>query len=707
MCGGNLEFSEGDSCGTCESCGSTMTLPKANDERMLNLFNRANHYRMQSQFDKALKEYENILEEDTGNAEAYWGCVLSRYGIEYVEDARTHERIPTCHRVQNESILADLDYQNALKYSPDDHSRELYKTEAQRISEIQKGILNIARNEKPYDIFICYKETDSSSGERTIDSTLAQDIYYQLTNEGYKVFFARITLEDKLGQEYEPYIFAALNSAKVMLVIGTKAEYYNAVWVKNEWARFLEIAKKDKKKLLIPCYRDMDAYELPEELSLFQSQDMSKIGFIQDLIRGIKKIVSNDVPEKTVYVQSETAPGASMENLIKRATMALEDGEYDSAQSIIDKMMDIDPENAKAQIFSLMVEFKLGKESDFLRPQPSMEPLNRYNKFNRAYAYASDEYKNELREYLIASSNNYCDMLTEEMMGITSAEELAQISQEIDDVPDCERKEAVKAKIVQINEECDNKKERTKKAIAVFKRQQDLAEEAVKGYNDKSTNIGCTCVLIPFIISLVSFFMMWFEDGGFWVDAILSVVVFLFLYFGVFKHIYKFADGKNSEKLRLAVEEYKANIRAILHKLPEGEKWNLVMSKDVNNVIISGFDTIWVKSGNVTVKNNDGTSGRMHTMVAVNGEAVSRLKSGKKDNEIFRNCFYRYSNLNNEIKAELEENMTEIKQKNPFAYNVDMFIDRPVMVYGGKESAEAIKDMFITEAKDKVFNISR
>ena len=69
------------------------------------------------------------------------------------------------------------------------------------------------------------------------------------------MFFSRITLEDKLGQQYEPYIFAALNSAKVMLVIGSKREYFDAVWVKNEWSRFLALMKKDRSKLLIPCYR--------------------------------------------------------------------------------------------------------------------------------------------------------------------------------------------------------------------------------------------------------------------------------------------------------------------------------------------------------------------------------------------------------------------------------------------------------------------
>ena len=294
MCGGNLQVAEGQSYGTCDSCGTTMTIPKTVDERILNLFNRANDYRLNNEFDKALATYESILSEDNTNAEAHWGCVISKYGIEYVEDPATHKRIPTCHRVQSTSILADLEYKKALEYA-DESSKELYTKEATEISEIQKRILAIANQEEAYDIFICYKETDEY-GKRTMDSALAQDIYFQLQNEGYKVFFSRITLEDKLGQEYEPYIFAALNSAKVMLVVGTKPEYYNAVWVKNEWSRFLALAKNDRSKLIIPCYRDMDAYNLPEELSLFQSQDMGRIGFIQDLVRGIGKVITKEQP---------------------------------------------------------------------------------------------------------------------------------------------------------------------------------------------------------------------------------------------------------------------------------------------------------------------------------------------------------------------------------------------------------------------------
>ena len=267
MCGGDIEFTPGATYGTCEYCGSTSTIPQADDEQKLNRYNRANHFRQQCEFDKALNAYEKLLEQDDNDAEAHWGAVISRFGIEYVEDPATKKRIPTCHRVQVASILADADYLAAVEHAPDETSRELYKQQAAEIAEIQKGILAISANEKTYDVFICYKETDAD-GQRTHDSQWAQDIYYGLTEHGYKVFFSRITLEDKLGQQYEPYIFAALNSAKVMVVVGSKPEYFNAVWVKNEWSRYLALMKTDHTRLLIPCYRDMDPYDLPEELSI-------------------------------------------------------------------------------------------------------------------------------------------------------------------------------------------------------------------------------------------------------------------------------------------------------------------------------------------------------------------------------------------------------------------------------------------------------
>ena len=227
MCGGTIEFNPGDTIGVCDSCGTKQTLPRLDSDRKANLYDRANHFRRNNEFDKAMSIYENILNEDPTDAEAYWSIVLCRYGIEYVEDPATRRRVPTVNRAQFTSIFDDEDYKSALK-NADALQRSLYEDEAKVINEIQKGILEISAKEEPFDVFICYKETDAN-GRRTPDSVLATDLYHQLTREDFKVFFSRITLEDKLGQEYEPYIFAALNSAKAMVVLGTKPEHFNAV----------------------------------------------------------------------------------------------------------------------------------------------------------------------------------------------------------------------------------------------------------------------------------------------------------------------------------------------------------------------------------------------------------------------------------------------------------------------------------------------
>ncbi len=302
ICGGNVELAEDKTFGTCEYCGSSMTFPKINDEQRTAAFNRGNHFRRIGEFDKALDIYEQIVREDETDAEAHWCCALCRFGVEYVEDPNAMEYIPTCHRVSFDNFLEDVDYLAALEYS-DGITKRQYQKDGAKIAEVQRGILAASQKEKPFDVFLCYKETDEN-GQRTKDSVLAQDVYYQLTDLGYRVFFSRITLEDVAGKQYEPYIFAALNSAKVMVVIGTKPEYMNAAWVKNEWSRFLAMVKKDRSKLLLPCYRDMAPYEMPEPLSVLQSYDMGKIGFLQDLIRGIKKVL--DEPQKPVPVIAKT-----------------------------------------------------------------------------------------------------------------------------------------------------------------------------------------------------------------------------------------------------------------------------------------------------------------------------------------------------------------------------------------------------------------
>ena len=315
MCGGDIEPIKGTNTGKCLYCKSIMTLPNIDNERIVNLYNRANDLRLNNEFDKSKEIYETILKIDNNETEAHWGILLCKYGVEYVDDPKTKTKIPTCHRTSDYSILLDNDFKYIKKNSYGE-ALKLYEKEAKQIDDIQKNILSISSKEKPYDVFICYKETDKQ-GNRTHDSVIAEDIYDKLTNLGFKVFFSKITLENKLGKEYEPYIYSALKTSKVMLVVGTSEENFSAVWVKNEWSRFLEMMHQDKSKVLIPVYSKIDAYKLPEEFAMLQAQSMDKVGAMQDLTRGVKKIIEETKVDDIEGIDKETI--AKVQNVLDEA----------------------------------------------------------------------------------------------------------------------------------------------------------------------------------------------------------------------------------------------------------------------------------------------------------------------------------------------------------------------------------------------------
>ena len=499
MCGGTIEFREGDTIGICDSCGTKQTLPRLDGDRKANLYDRANHFRRNNDYDKAAGIYEQILSEDNTDAEAYWSLVLCRYGIEYVEDPATHKRVPTVNRAQFTSIFADEDYKSALKHA-DNSQKEIYEQEAKAIDEIQKGILAISQKEKPFDVFICYKETDDS-GRRTHDSVLANDLYHQLTQEGFKVFFSRITLEDKLGTAFEPYIFAALNSAKVMVVLGTKPEYFNAVWVKNEWSRYLAlVSKSNGKKVLIPAYRDMDPYDLPEEFSHLQAQDMSKLGFMQDLIRGINKIVSADSskesPRETVILNTGNANTAP---LLKRVFMFLEDGDWLSADEYCEKVLDIDPECARAYLGKLLAELKLHRESDLSKKEIDLESNGN---FQKAMRFGDEQFKNELNIYVeeILKRQKYNQAKSVIKYGaVTALKKSIETFESISPFEDCDKLiEQCKERIAQI--EAEREKERIEREKALEEKR--LAEERSKRLR-KRLIIIFTPAIIIFIVFLI------------------------------------------------------------------------------------------------------------------------------------------------------------------------------------------------------------
>ena len=89
MCGAPMDIQGNETVTICEYCGVKQTVPRIDDEKRANMYDRANHFRRNSEFHKAEEIYEQILLDDKTDAESYWSLVLCSYGVRYVEDPAT------------------------------------------------------------------------------------------------------------------------------------------------------------------------------------------------------------------------------------------------------------------------------------------------------------------------------------------------------------------------------------------------------------------------------------------------------------------------------------------------------------------------------------------------------------------------------------------------------------------------------------------
>ena len=301
-CGGDYEYRNGR--WICRSCGSYRPEQISNEEATL-LYTAFQKLRL-AEFDEAEAEFDDIIRKYPENANAYWGRLMSKYGIKYEQDF-DGRIIPTCYATSIESVISSSDYKKALQYA-DEESRAYYKRQAEYIERVRLEWVEKASREKPYDIFICYKESDLACGiERTEDSIAVQDLYIHLTNKGYRVFYSHESLRDKVGEKYEPHIFNALSTAKVMLVYGSRPEYITSTWLKNEWTRYEERLKNGEKKegsLLVAC-DGFSPNELPRALSSMQCFNANDRSFYSDLDEAIERLLRK---EEKAPVNVSSAP---------------------------------------------------------------------------------------------------------------------------------------------------------------------------------------------------------------------------------------------------------------------------------------------------------------------------------------------------------------------------------------------------------------
>lgn len=366
MCGSNLDIGDSITVCKCEKCGTSQTVPDIEDDKELKLFERAGRLRFNCDFDKAAGIYNTITDSYTEEAEGYWGLILCKYGIEYADNA-SGKKVPVCHRISYDSVMDDEDFELVMENS-DSESRAIFREEAKIIEENRKKYIQIAESEQPYDIYISYRAKDDN-GDKTAVSEIAGHLYNKLTSAGYSVFLSEAALKGKKQSDCEPYIYSALNSANVMLALGTSYDDYNDVWVKNEWNRYLEIAEKNKNKCLIPCYKDVDEYDIPKEFAGLKVCQLGNDDTFNNIMAEIANVVKPESVNQPAPEPEKAEPAEEIEleeieiiepvdinKLLDEGFSAISDKNWKEANKLFFQVLDEEPDNSKAYWGQLLVQ---------------------------------------------------------------------------------------------------------------------------------------------------------------------------------------------------------------------------------------------------------------------------------------------------------------------------------------------------------------
>ena len=424
ICGANLIYKDGK--WVCPACGAFKTEEISNEEVTL-LYNAAQKLRLAS-FDDAEEAYRDIIAKYPENSEAHWGLVLSKYGIKY-EDDYDGKKLPTCYATSIESVLTDKDYLDAVRLCKDKYQKEYYIEQGKVLEKIRVEWLEKASKEPKYDVFLCFKDSDKLNNmERTDDSIEVANLYTHLSSLGYKVFYSRESLRDKVAEKYEPYIYNALNTAAVMIVYGSKIEYFSSVWMKNEWTRYVRRLREGLKiegSLVIAC-DGVNPGDLPRPLNQMQVLDARKKTFYGDLEAHIAKIISiARRPKATVErVEISSAIGkkkASIDNQIKtikvgggvgkktpvvidNAVSVREIGRYevpaltpdedtklksvnlflqkelfDNAKKVVDEILEKNKYNGQALLADLLIRYKVKSIDELSDKVVEIEDFSQFN----------------------------------------------------------------------------------------------------------------------------------------------------------------------------------------------------------------------------------------------------------------------------------------------------------------------------------------
>ena len=229
----------------CKCCGRAYREnPTGGETRAVIGFETLKNY----DFAAAETIFSDVIRDYPESIDSRWGLLLARYGIVFVKGFYMGEIEPIyCfpnYGYKDGAFTAEEEYQEIMKLLGNDAERKaLYQKQAEQI-ERAFGIFKEDVSNKENDVFLCVKISKTTANNPHVKGTTedyekACELYGKLREEGKSVFFSYVTLKNTIDSDME--IWRNLLRSKKMLLIGSRTEYMNSVWVKSEWERWIHM----------------------------------------------------------------------------------------------------------------------------------------------------------------------------------------------------------------------------------------------------------------------------------------------------------------------------------------------------------------------------------------------------------------------------------------------------------------------------------
>lgn len=383
VCHGLLKLNDDKSFAVCEACKNTVSVPAGYTE-LESSFCFAAEARSRRDFGTAVQTYSEILNRYPNNAGALWGRALSRFEIEYQPAANGEYRL-VCHKASEGDFLDDSDVLSAIRLSDGDEAKK-YRAEAEKITALQTAIELVASAVQQCDVIVVSSDEEKSKEE-------AEKLCTALTASGMRVFCPNINLSQIPQSDWEAYLYHAFNKADAMVLVAcTKNAFTPDVCFSAE--RFLyrktEAVRlaSEQTPLLALAFSELDEYtDIPD--AIFDGADERFSMKSDDYAAELADFIKNGTLDYSKGLRKQAAGSGDYDytNLISRARVELEGGNFDNAVKLYNEVLSINAYSSQAYWGMLLASKRCVNEDALILLG---EDIRQDKNYKSALAFASE-----------------------------------------------------------------------------------------------------------------------------------------------------------------------------------------------------------------------------------------------------------------------------------------------------------------------------